>query len=68
MRTIGHLTRGYIPEPVDIVVSDLDMPGMDGMEFIRHLVNECRDASLIIVSSMERSLIASVEGMAWTFP
>jgi EAL domain-containing protein (putative c-di-GMP-specific phosphodiesterase class I) len=51
-------------EPVDIVVSDLDMPGMDGMEFIRHLVGECRDASLIIVSSMERTLIASVEGMA----
>ncbi|HET7731855.1 MAG TPA: EAL domain-containing response regulator [Usitatibacter sp.] len=51
-------------EPVDIVVSDLDMPGMDGMEFIRHLVAECRDASLIIVSSMERALIASVEGMA----
>ena len=51
-------------EPVDIVVSDLDMPGMDGMEFIRHLTRECRDASLIIVSSLERSLIASVEGMA----
>ncbi|HET7729430.1 MAG TPA: EAL domain-containing response regulator [Usitatibacter sp.] len=51
-------------DPVDIVVSDLDMPGMDGMEFIRHLVSECRDASLIIVSSMERTLIASVEGMA----
>jgi CheY-like chemotaxis protein len=51
-------------EPIDIVVSDLDMPGMDGMEFIRHLTNECRDTSLIIVSSLERSLISSVEGMA----
>ena len=51
-------------EPMDIVVSDLDMPGMDGMEFIRHLCRESREASLIIVSSLERSLIASVEGMA----
>ena len=51
-------------EPIDIVVSDLDMPGMDGMEFIRHLTLECKETSLIIVSSLERSLVASVEGMA----
>lgn len=51
-------------EPFDVVVSDLDMPGMDGMAFIRHLTAESRDASLIIVSGMERSLIAGVESMA----
>ena len=51
-------------DPIDIVVSDLDMPGMDGMEFIRHLSTECRDASIIIVSSLKPSLIAGVEGMA----
>jgi len=51
-------------EPIDVVVSDLDMPGMDGMEFIRHLTKEAPGASLIIVSGLERSLIDTVEKMA----
>jgi EAL domain-containing protein (putative c-di-GMP-specific phosphodiesterase class I)/CheY-like chemotaxis protein len=49
--------------PVDIIVTDLDMPGMDGMEFIRHLAEGGYSASLILASSMERPLIASVEAM-----
>jgi EAL domain-containing protein (putative c-di-GMP-specific phosphodiesterase class I) len=51
-------------EPIDVVVSDLDMPEMDGMEFIRHLTQEFPEASLIIVSGLERSLIDTVEKMA----
>jgi EAL domain-containing protein (putative c-di-GMP-specific phosphodiesterase class I)/FixJ family two-component response regulator len=50
--------------PVDIIVSDLDMPGMDGLEFIRHVGEVGRPVSLILVSGLERSLIASVESMA----
>lgn len=50
--------------PVDIIVSDLDMPGMDGMEFIRHIGGLGHPVSLILVSSLDRTLIASVEAMA----
>jgi EAL domain-containing protein (putative c-di-GMP-specific phosphodiesterase class I)/FixJ family two-component response regulator len=49
---------------IDIVVSDLDMPEMDGMELIRHMGQTGRPISLILMSALERSLVASVEQMA----
>ncbi|HVY07495.1 MAG TPA: EAL domain-containing response regulator [Burkholderiales bacterium] len=48
---------------VDIIISDLDMPEMDGMEFIRHVGEAGVQASLILSSALERTLIASVETM-----
>jgi EAL domain-containing protein (putative c-di-GMP-specific phosphodiesterase class I) len=50
--------------PVDIVISDLDMPEMDGMEFIRHLGEAVGSSSLVLASSLDRALVASVEAMA----
>jgi len=49
--------------PVDIVICDLDMPGMDGMEFIRHLGASGLPISIILASALERNLVASVETM-----
>ena len=53
-----------IGQPVDIVISDLDMPEMDGMEFIRHLGETAGSSSLVLASSLDRALVASVEAMA----
>ena len=51
----------------DIVLSDLDMPEMDGMEFIRHLAKRHPDIPIIIMSSMDCAMITSVEKMARSY-
>ncbi len=50
--------------PVDLVICDLDMPNMDGMEFMRHLGLARHPASVIITSAKERALLSSVAQMA----
>jgi EAL domain-containing protein (putative c-di-GMP-specific phosphodiesterase class I) len=49
---------------IDVIISDLDMPGMDGMEFIRHVGESRVPVSLIVASALDRSLVSSVEAMA----
>ena len=49
---------------IDIVVTDLDMPGMDGLEFIRRIGESRWSPSLILSSALDRALISSVETMA----
>jgi len=51
-------------EPIDIVISDLDMPTMDGMELIRHLGEQQSVGSVIVTSGLDPTLINSVETMA----
>ena len=51
------------PTPFDICIIDLNMPGMDGMELVRHLAEENSQASIILLSALDRALISSVETM-----
>jgi EAL domain-containing protein (putative c-di-GMP-specific phosphodiesterase class I)/FixJ family two-component response regulator len=51
-------------QPIDIVICDLDMPQMDGMEFIRHVGELGVPVSMILSSALDRALISSVETMA----
>ena len=58
-----EITR-ELEQPFDIIVTDIDMPGMDGMAFIRRLGEAKVAASLIVTSSLERALLDSIETMS----
>src|SRR5262245_57044156 len=49
--------------PVDIIITDLEMPGMDGMEFMRHVGKANRPVSVILSSALDAALVSSVEAM-----
>lgn len=50
----------------DIIICDLEMPDLDGIELINLLANRKRTSAIIILSSRELSLISAVELMATT--
>jgi EAL domain-containing protein (putative c-di-GMP-specific phosphodiesterase class I) len=50
--------------PVDLVISDVCMPGMDGMEFMRHLAELAPGLPVIVASMLEPALLASVAHVA----
>ncbi|QNM95995.1 GGDEF/EAL domain-containing response regulator [Chitinimonas koreensis] len=51
-------------EKPDILITDLEMPDMDGVELIRHIAEQHMVSALIVVSSRETTLLSTVETMA----
>jgi PAS domain S-box-containing protein len=53
-------------QPVDILICDLDMPEMDGLELLRHLAEGHHETAIILVSALGGKLLAAAGKMAKT--
>ncbi|MGH8259537.1 MAG: EAL domain-containing response regulator [Steroidobacteraceae bacterium] len=47
-----------------LILSDVDMPEMDGLEFLRRLALEASRTPVAILSALDRTLLKSIEAMA----
>src|SRR5690606_20326486 len=52
------------PQPPDVVLVDLDMPGMDGIECIGHIAQERLARAVVVVSALDPALLNTVQTMA----
>lgn len=57
------IIHGIGPDSIDIALCDLNMPEMDGMEFLRHLGEEQQNIAVILTSALDGKLLASVGRM-----
>ena len=50
--------------PVDIVICDLSMPEMDGLEFLRQMSRENHHPSVVVASALDDMMLSSADRMA----
>jgi len=58
---LDRLTRQPVP---DIIICDIDMPGMDGVELVRHVSARDPGTAVIITSGLDASVLRAVESLS----
>ena len=58
---------GLRRQPPDVVMIDLDLPGMDGIEFIGHVAHRGLAPAVLLVSALEPALLDTVQAMTRAF-
>ena len=61
--TLRGLARDAAHDAPEVVLVDLDMPGMDGVEFIEHVVREQLVPAVVLVSALDAALLNTVQAM-----
>jgi len=56
-----------LPNAVDVVITDLQLPGMDGLELIRNIGAGHYAPSIIIESMVHRAILPCIEAMSLTY-
>jgi EAL domain-containing protein (putative c-di-GMP-specific phosphodiesterase class I)/AmiR/NasT family two-component response regulator len=59
---LGRMSSQHTPP--DVIICDLRMPGMDGIEFIRHLGEAGRRPALVLASALDAPLLGAAEAVA----
>jgi len=59
-QALNHLET----QPADIIVCDLNMPEMDGVEFLRHLAASGFDGGILLVSGEDKRILDTAENLA----
>lgn len=61
--SVGLLMLDLASEPFDVVLCDLQMDGMDGIEVLRHLGESSNSPALILLSGSDERMLASVSAL-----
>ncbi len=71
MATNGEEAKGHLAaegSAIDLIISDINMPEMDGVEFLMHISSSGTKTALMFISGAISPVIAGVEALAKRLP